>query len=56
MNQIMEARDKNQKSEDAEDRYVATNAGKLRELSYRERLMAKHEIEKTLYKFQMQAL
>ena len=52
----MEARDKNQKSEDAEDRYVATIADKLRELPYRERLMAKHEIENTLYKFQMQAL
>ena len=56
MNQRMEARDKNQKSEDAEDRYVATIADKLRELPYRERLMAKHEIENTLYKFQMQAL
>ena len=56
MNQGMEARDKNQKSEDAEDRYVTTIAGKLRELSYRERLMAKHEIENTLYKFHMQAL
>ena len=56
INQRMEARDKNQKSEDAEDRYVATIADKLRELPYRERLMAKHEIENTLYKFQMQAL
>ena len=51
----MEATDKNQKSEDAEDRYVATIVDKLRELPYRERLMAKHEIENTLYKFQMQA-
>ena len=56
MNQRMEARDKNQKSEDAEDRYVATIAHKLRELQYRERLMAKHEIENMLHKFQMQAL
>ena len=45
MNRRMEARDKNQKSEDAEDRYVATIADKLRELPYRKRLMAKHEIE-----------
>ena len=56
MNQRMEARDKNQKSGEAEDRYVATIANKLKELLYRERLMAKHEIENTLYKFQMQAL
>ena len=52
----MEARDKNQKSKDAEDRYVTTIADKLTELPYRERLMAKHETENTLYKFQMQAL
>ena len=31
MNQRMEARDKNQKSEDAEDGYVATIVDKLRE-------------------------
>ena len=52
MNQRMEAKDKNQKSEDAKDRYVATIADKLRELPYRESLMAKHEIDT----FQMQAL
>ena len=56
MNQRIKARDKNQKSEDAEDRYVTTIADKLRELPYRKRLMAKHEIENMLYKFQMQAL
>ena len=56
MNQRMEARDKNQKSEDAEDRYVATIADKLRELPYRETLMAKNQTENRLYKFQMQAL
>ena len=36
MNQRMEARDKNQKSEDAEDLYVATIVDKLRKLPYRE--------------------
>ena len=56
INQRMEARDKNQKCEDPEDRYVATIADKLRELPYRERLMAKHEIENTLFKYKMQAL
>ena len=56
MNQRMEARDKNQKSEDAEDRYIATIADKLSEFPCREKLVAKHEIENTLYKFQMQAL
>ena len=56
INQRMEARDKKQKCEDPEGRYVATIADKLRELPYRERLMAKHEIENTLFKYQMQAL
>ena len=51
INQRMEARDKKQKCEDPEDRYVATIADKLRELPYRERLMAKHETENTLFKY-----
>lgn len=56
INQRMEARDKKQKTEDAEDRYAATIADKLRDLPNRERLLAKHEIENTLFKYQMQAL
>ena len=56
INQRMEARDKKQKREDPENRYVATIVDKLGELPYRERLMAKHEIENTLFKYQMQAL
>ena len=55
INQRMEAREK-KKPEDAEDRYSATIADKLRDLPQRERLMAKHEIENTLFKYQMQAL
>ena len=55
INQRMVAREK-KKSEDAEDRYSATIADKLRDLPQRERLMAKHEIENTLFKYQMQAL
>ena len=56
INQRMEARDKKQKCEDPEDHYIATIADKLRELPYRESLMAKHEIENTPFKYQMQAL
>ena len=56
INQRMEARDKKSKTEDVEDRYAATIADRLRDLPRRERLMAKHEIENTFFKFQMQAL
>ena len=56
INQRMETRDRKQKCEDPEDRYVSTIADKLRELPYRERLMAKHEMESILFKYQMQVL
>ena len=55
INQRMEAREK-KKTEDAEDRYAATIADKLRDLPQRERLMAKHEIENTLFEYQIRAL
>ena len=54
INQRMETRDRKQKCEDPED--VATIADKLRELPYRERLMAKHDMENILFKYQMQVL
>ena len=52
----MEARDKNKKVHDAEDRFVATIADELRQLPQRERLMAKNEIKTTLFRYQMQVL
>ena len=54
ISQRMESRDK--KTKNAEDRYAVTIADKLKELPYRERLMAKHEIENILFKYQMQVL
>ena len=56
INQRMETRDKKSKTEDAEDCYAATIADKLRDLPQKERIMAKHEIENVLFKFQIQAL
>jgi len=57
INRRMEAREKKQqKTEDAEDRYVATIADKLRHLPQRERLLAKHDIENTLFKYEMQVI
>ena len=55
INQRMEAREK-KKVKDAKDRYSVTIADKLRDLPQRERLMAKHEIENILFKYQMQVL
>ena len=55
INQRMEAREK-KKPEDVKDRYSVTIADRLRDLPQRERLMAKHEIENTLFKYQLQAL
>ena len=49
INQRMETGDKNQKTEDVEDRYAATIADELRDFPRRERLLAKHEIENTLF-------
>ena len=51
----MEAREKN-KTEDAEDQYPATIADKLRDLPQRERIMVKHVIKNTLFKYQMKDL
>ena len=55
INQRIEAREK-KKPEDVEDRDSVTIADRLWDLPQRERLMAKHEIENTLFKYQMQAL
>ena len=56
INQRMEAKDKKQKIEDAEDRYAVNIADKLPNLPHRERLMAKHEIDNILFKHEMQVL
>ena len=51
----METRAK-KKEMDAEDRFVASIADKLRELPHRERLLAKNEIKDILFRYQMQVL
>ena len=54
ISQRMESRDK-KKNENAEGRYAVTIADRLK-LPYRDILMAKHEIENILFKYQMQIL
>ena len=50
----MELRDQRNKVDDAKDRFVATIADELRQLSHRERLLAKNEIKNTLFRYQLQ--
>ena len=51
----METRAK-KKEMDAEDRFVASIADELRELTHRERLLAKNQIKNILFRYQMQVL
>ena len=50
----MELRDQRNKVDDAKERFVATIADELRQLSHRERLLAKNEIKNTLFRYQLQ--
>ena len=49
LNESMKSRDKREKIDDAEDRFVATIADTLRLLPHRERLLAKNKIKNTLF-------
>ena len=56
VNKRMESRDKRKKVDDAEDRFATTITDELRQLPYRERLLAKNEIKDTLFQYQLQIL
>ena len=52
----MESRDKRKKIDDPEDRFLATIIDDRRQLPYWERLLAKNEINDTLFRYQLQIL
>ena len=56
VNERMESRDKRKKVDDGEDRFLATIADELIQLTHRERLLAKNEIKNTLFLYQLQIL